>query len=101
MAQKDKISRRDLIKTGAVAGAADQAMGQSAPAVSADPAQPPPIISAAPLITDAPSLETAQFAAALETALGAGTSALIELRIDAEAINPRTTLTRLREDAQR
>ncbi|MDP9261383.1 MAG: thiamine pyrophosphate-binding protein [Actinomycetota bacterium] len=45
--------------------------------------------------------ETAQFADALETALGAGTSALIELRIDPEAINPRTTLTKLREDAQR
>jgi acetolactate synthase I/II/III large subunit len=45
--------------------------------------------------------ETAQFADALETALGAGTSALIELRIDPEAINPRTTLTKLREAAQR
>jgi acetolactate synthase-1/2/3 large subunit len=45
--------------------------------------------------------ETAQFADALETALEAGTSALIELRIDPEAINPRTTLTKLREDAQR
>jgi acetolactate synthase I/II/III large subunit len=45
--------------------------------------------------------ETAQFADALETALGTGTSALIELRIDPEAINPRTTLTKLREDAQR
>jgi acetolactate synthase-1/2/3 large subunit len=45
--------------------------------------------------------ETAQFADAFETALGAGTSALIELRTDPEAINPRTTLTKLREDAQR
>jgi acetolactate synthase-1/2/3 large subunit len=45
--------------------------------------------------------ETSQFADALETALGAGTSALIELRIDPEAINPRTTLTKLREHAQR
>ncbi len=36
--------------------------------------------------------ETAQFPDALEIALGAGTSALIELRIDPEAINPRTTL---------
>jgi acetolactate synthase-1/2/3 large subunit len=45
--------------------------------------------------------ETAQFADALETALAAGTSALIELRTDPEAINPRTTLTKLREDAQR
>jgi acetolactate synthase-1/2/3 large subunit len=45
--------------------------------------------------------ETAQFADALETALAAGTSALIELRIDPEAINPRTTLTKLRKDAQR
>ena len=45
--------------------------------------------------------ETADFADALEAALGAGTSALIELRIDPEAINPRTTLTKLREDSQR
>jgi acetolactate synthase-1/2/3 large subunit len=45
--------------------------------------------------------ETAQFAEALETALAAGTSALIELRTDPEAINPRTTLTKLREAAQR
>jgi acetolactate synthase-1/2/3 large subunit len=45
--------------------------------------------------------ETTQFAAALENALAAGTSALIELRIDPEAINPRTTLTKLREAAQR
>ncbi len=45
--------------------------------------------------------ETAQFAEALETALGAGMSALIELRTDPEAINPRTTLTKLRADAQR
>jgi acetolactate synthase-1/2/3 large subunit len=45
--------------------------------------------------------ETAQFADALESALAAGTSALIELRIDPEAINPRTTLTKLREDAER
>ena len=34
-------------------------------------------------------------------ALGAGTPALIELRIDPEAINPRTTLTKIREEAQR
>jgi acetolactate synthase-1/2/3 large subunit len=45
--------------------------------------------------------ETAQFAEALETALAAGTSALIELQTDPEAINPRTTLTKLREAAQR
>jgi acetolactate synthase-1/2/3 large subunit len=45
--------------------------------------------------------ETAQFAAAIEAALAAGTSALIELRIDPEAINPRTTLTKIREEAQR
>ncbi len=43
--------------------------------------------------------ETAQFADALERALGAGTSALIELRIDPEAINPRTTLSRIRAEA--
>jgi acetolactate synthase-1/2/3 large subunit len=45
--------------------------------------------------------ETPQFADALEQALGAGTSALIELRIDPEAINPRTTLSRIRENALR
>jgi acetolactate synthase-1/2/3 large subunit len=45
--------------------------------------------------------ETAQFAGALERALGAGTSALIELRIDPEAINPRTTLSKIRERALR
>jgi acetolactate synthase-1/2/3 large subunit len=43
--------------------------------------------------------ETAQFADALERALDAGTSAVIELRIDPEAINPRTTLSKIREDA--
>jgi acetolactate synthase-1/2/3 large subunit len=45
--------------------------------------------------------ETAQFPDALEAALAASTSALIELRIDPEAINPRTTLTQLREAALR
>jgi acetolactate synthase-1/2/3 large subunit len=45
--------------------------------------------------------ETAQFAGALESALEAGTPALIELRIDPEAINPRTTLSKVREDALR
>jgi acetolactate synthase-1/2/3 large subunit len=41
--------------------------------------------------------ETAQFADAFERALGAGRSALLELRIDPEAINPRKTLTAIRE----
>jgi acetolactate synthase-1/2/3 large subunit len=45
--------------------------------------------------------ETAQFADALEHALAAGTPALIELRTDPEAINPRTTLSRVREEALR
>ena len=45
--------------------------------------------------------DTAQFEGALEAALDAGTTALIELRIDPEAINPRTTLTKIREAAQR
>jgi len=41
--------------------------------------------------------ETAQFADAFERALGAGRPALLHLRIDPEAINPRTTLTAIRE----
>jgi len=45
--------------------------------------------------------QTSEFADALERALAADTSALIELQIDPDAINPRTTLTKLREDAQR
>jgi acetolactate synthase-1/2/3 large subunit len=43
--------------------------------------------------------ETAQFPDAFERALGAGTSALLELRIDPEAITPRTTLSKIREKA--
>ena len=43
--------------------------------------------------------ETAQFADALERALDAGRPALLELRIDPEAINPRTTLSKLRAEA--
>jgi acetolactate synthase-1/2/3 large subunit len=43
--------------------------------------------------------ETAQFPDALEAALGAGTSAVIELQIDPEAINPRTTLAKIRAKA--
>jgi acetolactate synthase I/II/III large subunit len=43
--------------------------------------------------------ETSAFPAALERSLAAGTSALIELQIDPEAINPRTTLSRIRADA--
>jgi acetolactate synthase-1/2/3 large subunit len=41
--------------------------------------------------------ETSQFADAFERALGAERPALLELRIDPEAINPRTTLTAIRE----
>jgi acetolactate synthase-1/2/3 large subunit len=43
--------------------------------------------------------ETSEFADALERALASGTSALIELQIDPDAINPRTTLTKIRADA--
>jgi acetolactate synthase-1/2/3 large subunit len=43
--------------------------------------------------------ETSGFPAALERALAAGTSALLELQIDPEAINPRTTLSRIRAGA--
>ena len=43
--------------------------------------------------------ETSEFPAALERALAAGTSALLELQIDSEAINPRTTLSRIRAHA--
>ncbi|MBV9524027.1 MAG: thiamine pyrophosphate-binding protein, partial [Alphaproteobacteria bacterium] len=43
--------------------------------------------------------ETAQFAPAFERALAAGVPAVIELRIDPEAITSRTTLTKLREAA--
>ena len=45
--------------------------------------------------------ETAGFPAAFERALGAGTSALLELRVDPDAINPRTTLSAIREQALR
>ena len=43
--------------------------------------------------------ETSEFPAALERALAGGTSALLELQIDPEAINPRTTLSRIRAKA--
>jgi acetolactate synthase-1/2/3 large subunit len=43
--------------------------------------------------------ETAEFPAAFERALAAGTPAVIELRLDPEAITSRTTLTKLREAA--
>jgi acetolactate synthase-1/2/3 large subunit len=45
--------------------------------------------------------ETAQFPEALERALAAGTPAVLELQIDPEAINPRTTLTKLRAAAMK
>ncbi|MCP5155397.1 MAG: thiamine pyrophosphate-binding protein [Ectothiorhodospiraceae bacterium] len=40
--------------------------------------------------------ETAQFAPALERALGAGKAAVIEIRIDPELINTKTTLSKIR-----
>jgi acetolactate synthase I/II/III large subunit len=43
--------------------------------------------------------ETSQFADAFERALAAGRPALLELQIDPEAINPRTTLSKLRAAA--
>jgi acetolactate synthase-1/2/3 large subunit len=43
--------------------------------------------------------ETSQFAAALDRALASGGSALIELQIDPDAINPRTTLSAIRAEA--
>lgn len=43
--------------------------------------------------------KTAEFAAALDRALAAETSALIELQIDPEAISTRTTLSAIREKA--
>jgi acetolactate synthase-1/2/3 large subunit len=42
---------------------------------------------------------TADFAPAFERARAAGRPALLELRIDPEAISPRTTLTALRQEA--
>ena len=46
-------------------------------------------------------IESPPFAGALEHAPAAGTPALIELRTDPEAINPRTTLSKVREEALR
>lgn len=43
--------------------------------------------------------QTSEFPAAVERALAAGTSALIELQIDPDAINPRTTLSAIRAEA--
>ena len=43
--------------------------------------------------------KTADFAAAFERALTAGRAALLELRVDPEAITPRTTLSAIREAA--
>ena len=45
------------------------------------------------------SSETEDFAAAFDGALGAGRPALIELRVDPEALTPRQTLTEIREQA--
>jgi len=46
-------------------------------------------------------LDTDEFPAAFEEAVNAGKGALLELRIDPEAITPRTTLSALREQALR
>jgi acetolactate synthase I/II/III large subunit len=43
--------------------------------------------------------ETAQFAVAVDRALASGGTALIELQIDPDAINPRTTLSAIRAEA--
>jgi acetolactate synthase-1/2/3 large subunit len=43
--------------------------------------------------------ETSQFEGALDRALASGGSALIELQIDPDAINPRTTLSAIRKEA--
>jgi acetolactate synthase-1/2/3 large subunit len=43
---------------------------------------------------------TADFAAALDEALGCGKPAVLELRVDREALTPRHTLTEIRETAQ-
>ncbi len=43
---------------------------------------------------------TAQFAPALERALGAGKAAVLVLKVDPEAINTQTTLSQLRADAE-
>jgi acetolactate synthase-1/2/3 large subunit len=43
--------------------------------------------------------ETSQFADAIDRALASGGSALVELQIDPEAINPRTTLSAVRAEA--
>ena len=42
---------------------------------------------------------TEEFPGALEEALGAGRPAVLELRIDPEAITPRQTLSEIREAA--
>ena len=43
---------------------------------------------------------TADFAAALEEALACGRPAVIELRVDQEALTPRQSLSEIREAAQ-
>ncbi|MDF3075631.1 MAG: thiamine pyrophosphate-binding protein [Alphaproteobacteria bacterium] len=45
--------------------------------------------------------KTEQFAPAFEAALKAGTPAVIEIRLDPEAINPRTTLSAIRQAASK
>jgi acetolactate synthase I/II/III large subunit len=45
--------------------------------------------------------ETSEFAGALDRALASGGTALIELQIDPDAINPRTTLSAIRAEASK
>jgi acetolactate synthase I/II/III large subunit len=45
--------------------------------------------------------ETSEFAGSLDRALASGGSALIELQIDPDAINPRTTLSAIRAEASK
>ena len=45
--------------------------------------------------------QTGEFAAAFERALSAGRAALLELRVDPEAITPKTTLSAIREASLR
>jgi acetolactate synthase-1/2/3 large subunit len=44
--------------------------------------------------------ETADFAKAFERAVASGLPAVVELRVDPEAITPRATLTQIREEAR-
>ena len=45
--------------------------------------------------------ETSDFMPALERAMASGTAAVIELKVDPEALTPRQTLSQIRDQAQR